>query len=80
MIRIDNSFCPIFKTAFVGIIIHLSACAQMLNEQSQDLHPWKASNLNHISSWNCTDPSQEAGITAKPVGHGTLHAPGKVQR
>lgn len=37
MIRIDNSFCPIFKTAFVGIIIHLSACAQMLNEQSQDL-------------------------------------------
>lgn len=65
MVRIDNSFCQIFKAAFVGIIIHLSACAQMLNEQSRDLYPRKANNLNHFSSWNCTDPSQEAGTTAK---------------
>lgn len=65
MIRFDISFRQIFKVAFVGIIIHLSACAQVLNEQSRDLYPGKANNLNHFSSGNCTDPSQEAGTTVK---------------
>lgn len=77
MIRIDNSFCQIFKVAFVGIIIHLSACAQMLNEQSRDLYPGKANNLNHFSSWNCTDPSQEAGTTAKLWAMGLCVPQGK---
>lgn len=48
-----------------------------LNEQSQGPPPLKASTLIHISSWNCTDPSQEAELRQLLWAVGPLRALGK---
>ena len=44
--------------------------AQRLDVQSHSLHHGLASELNHVSSWECPELSQMAGSAAKSQGVG----------